>query len=45
MKPCVVTVRVGLVRELWRYPVKSMRGEQIERAEVQPRYGIPGDRG
>lgn len=45
VKAYVVTVRVGLVRELWRYPVKSMRGEQIERAEVQPRYGIPGDRG
>jgi len=40
-----VTVRVGLVRELWRYPVKSMRGERIEQAAVQARYGIPGDRG
>ena len=36
---------VGFVRELWRYPVKSMRGERIDRADVQARYGIPGDRG
>ena len=35
---------VGTVRELWRHPVKSMRGEPIDRADVQHRYGIPGDR-
>jgi uncharacterized protein len=40
-----VSVHLGFVRELWRYPVKSMRGEQIDRADVQARYGIPGDRG
>lgn len=36
---------VGTVGELWRYPVKSMRGERIDHADVQAGYGIPGDRG
>jgi uncharacterized protein len=31
------------VAELWRYPVKSMAGEPLERAEVR-RDGISGDR-
>ena len=31
------------VAELWRYPVKSMRGEALESAVVQP-DGIEGDR-
>jgi uncharacterized protein YcbX len=31
------------VRELWRYPVKSMAGERIKRAAVGEN-GIPGDR-
>jgi hypothetical protein len=35
---------VGVVRELWRYPVKSMGGERLERATLGP-IGIPGDRG
>ncbi len=35
---------VGVIRELWRYPVKSMRGERISRAEVLHTFGIPGDR-
>lgn len=35
---------VGRVLELWRYPVKSMRGEAIAAAVLGPR-GIPGDRG
>ncbi|MBM4266868.1 MAG: MOSC domain-containing protein [Deltaproteobacteria bacterium] len=35
---------VGHVKEIWRYPVKSMAGERRERAEVGER-GIPGDRG
>ena len=35
---------VGAIRELWRYPVKSMRGERISRAEVLHTFGIPGDR-
>jgi MOSC domain-containing protein len=35
---------VGRVCEVWRYPVKSMGGERLERCTVGPR-GIPGDRG
>src|SRR6478735_5338163 len=31
------------VAELWRYPVKSMAGERLEVAELQP-DGIGGDR-
>ncbi len=31
------------VAELWRYPVKSMAGERLERAEVR-RDGVVGDR-
>jgi len=31
------------VSEIWRYPVKSMAGEKLERADVGP-LGIPGDR-
>ncbi|MEP6741049.1 MAG: MOSC domain-containing protein [bacterium] len=34
---------VGSVAGLWRFPVKSMRGEQIEHAELSAR-GIAGDR-
>ena len=36
--------RVGVVAALWRYPVKSMRGETLEVARIGPR-GIAGDRG
>jgi uncharacterized protein len=36
--------RIGTVKELWRYPVKSMGGEQIAEAMVGP-VGVPGDRG
>lgn len=32
------------VAELWRYPVKSMAGERLQRATIG-RLGIPGDRG
>jgi hypothetical protein len=35
---------VGRVRELWRYPVKSMGGECLEQVTLGP-AGIPGDRG
>lgn len=35
---------VGTVRELWRYPVKSMGGEQLEHATLGA-GGFPGDRG
>ncbi len=34
---------VGTVSELWRYPVKSMQGERVERLEVGP-GGAEGDR-
>jgi uncharacterized protein len=36
--------RIGTVVELWRYPVKSMGGERLERATLGP-LGIAGDRG
>jgi uncharacterized protein YcbX len=32
------------VAELWRYPVKGLRGERLNRVEVAAE-GIPGDRG
>lgn len=35
--------RIGTVKALWRYPVKSMRGEALGRALVSER-GIAGDR-
>jgi uncharacterized protein YcbX len=31
------------VAEIWRYPVKSLRGERLDEAELS-REGIPGDR-
>ena len=34
---------VGTVAELWRYPVKSLQGERVERLEVAP-GGAAGDR-
>jgi uncharacterized protein YcbX len=37
-------MRVGRVVELWRYPVKSMGGERLERARVVPLSGLQGDR-
>src|SRR5688500_17292362 len=35
---------VGRVREIWRYPVKSMAGERLDRAHVGAQ-GLWGDRG
>lgn len=35
---------VGRVREVWRYPVKSMAGERLEECVVGP-SGLHGDRG
>jgi uncharacterized protein YcbX len=35
---------VGTVRELWRYPVKSMGGERLDHVSLGA-MGIPGDRG
>ena len=34
---------IGRVAQLWRYPVKSLGGEQVEQAEFGPR-GVLGDR-
>ena len=31
------------VQEIWRFPVKSMQGERIDAAEVEPQ-GLRGDR-
>ncbi|HEX3409209.1 MAG TPA: MOSC N-terminal beta barrel domain-containing protein [Candidatus Binataceae bacterium] len=35
--------QIGVVGALWRYPVKSMLGEQLSRALITP-YGLAGDR-
>jgi len=35
---------VATVKEIWRFPVKSMQGERLERCELGPR-GVVGDRG
>ncbi|HEV7733807.1 MAG TPA: MOSC N-terminal beta barrel domain-containing protein, partial [Candidatus Binatia bacterium] len=35
---------IGTVREVWRYPVKSMGGEQVPRVTLGA-LGLPGDRG
>lgn len=35
--------RIGVVAGLWRYPVKSLRGEQVQRLAIEPR-GVVGDR-
>lgn len=35
---------VGTIQSVWRYPVKSMLGEQLTAATLAP-LGIPGDRG
>lgn len=35
---------LGSVRELWRYPVKSMQGERLSNAKVGIR-GVAHDRG
>lgn len=37
-------LQIGVVGALWRYPVKSMRGESLFTAAVTP-YGLAGDRG
>jgi uncharacterized protein YcbX len=38
-------MRLGVVKELWRYPIKSMSGERVERTTVATRFGMAGDRG
>src|SRR5438046_10423198 len=37
-------VHLGRVIEIWRYPVKSMGGEELERCALG-KLGVPGDRG
>ncbi len=39
-----VSIEVGRVREIWRYPVKSMIGERLDRGHVGT-HGFWGDRG
>src|SRR4030095_14061 len=34
---------VGTLNSVWRFPVKSMRGESLDQVEVTPR-GLAGDR-
>src|SRR5215468_6752951 len=36
--------KIGTVAEIWRYPVKSMAGEQLTACSIGE-LGIPGDRG
>ena len=38
-------MQVGEVSELWRYPVKSMRGDRVSSTDVTEQWGFPGDRG
>lgn len=38
-----MTSHLGLISQLWRYPVKSMGGERLESAQVDER-GVLGDR-
>src|SRR5215203_4859870 len=37
-------MRIGTIKQIWRFAVKSMAGEQLETCTVGER-GIPGDRG
>lgn len=39
-----MTQATGTIRELWRYPVKGMRGEGLDAVTLDPR-GLQGDRG
>lgn len=36
-------VQIGRVKELWRYPVKSMEGELLQEAQIE-KLGMVGDR-
>ncbi|MEM9510248.1 MAG: MOSC N-terminal beta barrel domain-containing protein [Cyanobacteria bacterium P01_E01_bin.35] len=36
-------ILVGTLKSIWRYPVKSMQGEKLERSDVDPK-GLLGDR-
>src|SRR4030095_4527045 len=37
-------MRIGTVKQIWRYPVKSMAGEQLDAAQIG-NLGVIGDRG
>jgi uncharacterized protein len=37
-------MQIGTVKEIWRYPVKSMAGERLDVCSVDA-LGLPGDRG
>jgi MOSC domain-containing protein len=37
-------VQIGIIKQIWRYPVKSMAGEQLQLCSLGP-LGINGDRG
>jgi uncharacterized protein YcbX len=41
---CYQTMIIGTVKQIWRYPVKSMGGEELTECAVG-QSGIPGDRG
>ena len=36
-------IKIGTIKELWRYPVKGMAGEQIQRCQIDS-TGLQGDR-
>lgn len=36
-------MRAGIIKEIWRYPVKGMAGEQVEQCAIGP-AGLEGDR-
>lgn len=38
-------MHVGHVGQLWRHPVKSMRGDRVSSTAVTELWGLPGDRG
>jgi MOSC domain-containing protein len=39
-----LVMNIGVIKEIWRYPVKSMAGERLETCRVD-QLGLPGDRG
>lgn len=39
----ILKIQIGLVKELWRYPVKSMEGELLQEAQIE-KIGMVGDR-
>ena len=36
-------ILVGTLKSIWRYPVKSMQGEELERSDINKK-GLLGDR-